>query len=327
MADLKLIKATDLKQIPDPDTLVFGHYFSDHMFVMDYQTGKGWYDPRIVPYGEFSIYPSAMVLHYGQAIFEGMKAFYNDEGDIVVFRPRDYLERFNRSAGIMCIPQMDVDLLHDSLKQLIDLEKRWVPRKEGTSLYIRPFVISTDPYVGVKVADQYKLFIILSPVGAYYAEGFNPVSIKVEDKYVRAVQGGLGEAKTPANYAASLRAHRGRVKALLLNQAFIAGLGNIYVDEALFRAGVHPLAQASRVSRPRALGLHAAIVEVLSEAIAAGGSSISDYADAQGRQGGFQRFHRVYGREGEPCPACGTPIRRIVVGQRGTHFCPRCQRR
>lgn len=131
----------------------------------------------------------------------------------------------------------------------------------------------------------------------------------------------------PDAFAASLRAHRGRVKALLLNQAFIAGLGNIYVDEALFRAGVHPLAQASRVSRPRALGLHAAIVEVLSEAIAAGGSSISDYTDAQGRQGGFQRFHRVYGREGEPCPQCGTPVRRTVVGQRGTHFCPRCQRR
>lgn len=129
------------------------------------------------------------------------------------------------------------------------------------------------------------------------------------------------------DFSDRLHAHHGRVKALLLNQAFIAGLGNIYVDEALFRARVHPLAQASRVSRPRALGLHAAIVEVLSEAIAAGGSSISDYADAQGRQGGFQRFHRVYGREGEPCPECGTPIRRIVVGQRGTHFCPRCQRR
>lgn len=131
----------------------------------------------------------------------------------------------------------------------------------------------------------------------------------------------------PEAFAASLRAHRGRVKALLLNQAFIAGLGNIYVDEALFRAGVHPLARASRVSRPRAFGLHAAIVEVLSEAIAAGGSSISDYTDAQGRQGGFQRFHRVYGREGELCLECGTPIRRIVAGRRGTHFCPRCQRR
>ena len=131
----------------------------------------------------------------------------------------------------------------------------------------------------------------------------------------------------PDAFAAGLRAHRGGVKALLLNQAFLAGLGNIYVDEALFRAGLHPLARASRVSRARALRLHAAIVAVLSAAIAAGGSSISDYADAQGRPGGFQRFHRVYGRQGEPCPQCGAPIRRIVVGQRGTHFCPCCQRR
>ncbi len=132
---------------------------------------------------------------------------------------------------------------------------------------------------------------------------------------------------TPGDFASRLRAHRGCIKALLLNQSFLAGLGNIYVDEALFRAGVHPLAQAARLSRRRALRLHTAIVEVLTEAIAAGGSSISDYADAQGRQGSFQRFHRVYGREGEPCPACGTPVRRIVAGQRGTHFCPRCQRR
>lgn len=131
----------------------------------------------------------------------------------------------------------------------------------------------------------------------------------------------------PAEFAARLRAHRGAAKPLLLNQAFVAGLGNIYVDEALFRAGVHPLAHASRLSHARALRLHAAVVEVLSEAIAAGGSSISDYADAQGRQGGFQRFHRVYGREGEPCQKCGTPVCRIVAGQRGTHFCPRCQRR
>lgn len=132
---------------------------------------------------------------------------------------------------------------------------------------------------------------------------------------------------TPEDLSARLRAHRGAIKPLLLNQAILAGLGNIYVDEALFRAGVHPLAPATRLTRPRALRLHAAIVEVLSEAVAAGGSSISDYADAQGRQGAFQRFHRVYGRQGEPCPECATPVRRIVVGQRGTHFCPRCQRR
>jgi formamidopyrimidine-DNA glycosylase len=134
-------------------------------------------------------------------------------------------------------------------------------------------------------------------------------------------------ALTPDEFAARFRARRGAIKPLLLNQAVLAGLGNIYVDEALFRAGVHPLAPADRLSRPRLQRLRAAIVEVLSEAIAAGGSSISDYADAQGQQGAFQRFHRVYGRQDEPCPECGTAVRRIVVGQRGTHFCPRCQSR
>lgn len=127
-------------------------------------------------------------------------------------------------------------------------------------------------------------------------------------------------------FAARLRARRGRVKTLLLNQTFLRGLGNIYVDEALFRAGIRPLAQAARVSATRARALHAAIVEVLGEAIAAGGSSISDYVDTEGRRGGFQESHRVYGREGKPCLVCGAPIERIVVTQRGTHFCPKCQK-
>ena len=192
--------------LPDENHLGFGTYFSDHMFVMDYESGTGWHNPRIEPYGEFSIYPAAMVLHYGQAIFEGIKAFHTEDGRIVIFRTKEYLNRFNRSAEILCIPQMDTEVLYEALHQLIALDQKWVPAKRGTALYIRPFVIATDPYVGVKSSDKYKLFIILSPVGAYYAAGFNPVGIRVEDKYVRAIAGGLGEAKTPANYAASLRA-------------------------------------------------------------------------------------------------------------------------
>lgn len=129
-----------------------------------------------------------------------------------------------------------------------------------------------------------------------------------------------------AEFVDRLRARRGRVKTLLLDQAFLRGLGNIYVDEALFRAGVHPRAVAARVSRRRAEALHGEIVRVLREAIASGGSSISDYVDAAGKKGSFQDRHRVYGREGEPCVECGTAIERIVMGQRGTHFCPRCQR-
>ncbi len=206
MQDL-VIKRTDKPgMMPDEDQLGFGKYFTDHMFVMDYETGKGWHSPRIVPYGEFSLYPAAMVLHYGQATFEGMKAYRTVDDRIVLFRPKDYLNRFNQSNEKVCIPPIDVDFVHQCLKKLVEIDKNWVPKKIGTSLYIRPFIIATDPYVGVKVSDTYKLFIILSPVGAYYAAGFNPVKIKVEDKYARAVKGGLGEAKTPANYAASLKA-------------------------------------------------------------------------------------------------------------------------
>jgi branched-chain amino acid aminotransferase len=206
MIDMLTVKIDKLKDIPAQGDLGFGHYFSDHMFVLDYETGKGWHAPRIVPYDQFTLYPSAMVLHYGQAIFEGMKAFRSQQDEVAIFRPAEYLARLNRSAAIVCIPQVDISLVHAGLRKLIDLDRRWVPGDTGTSLYIRPFVIATDPYIGVKVSDTYKLFIILSPVGAYYAAGFEPVSIKVEDKYVRTVQGGLGEAKTPANYAASLRA-------------------------------------------------------------------------------------------------------------------------
>ncbi|MDU4960289.1 MAG: branched-chain amino acid aminotransferase [Sporomusaceae bacterium] len=206
MAAIAVSKVATPGTMPDASKLGFGKIFSDHMFVMDYETGKGWHSPRIEPYKEFELSPAAMVLHYGQAIFEGIKAFHTEDGRIVIFRTEDYLERFNRSAKILCIPQMDTAFLRQALHQLISLDQKWVPGQRGTALYIRPFVVANDPYVGVKSSDHFKLFIILSPVGAYYAAGFNPVSIRVEDNYVRAIAGGIGEAKTPANYAASLRA-------------------------------------------------------------------------------------------------------------------------
>lgn len=206
MVELSITRVDKPGTLPDEDKLGFGKYFTDHMFVMDYSRDKGWHSPRIVPYGEFPIYPSALVFHYGQAVFEGMKAYKTADNKIVLFRPRDYLNRLNRSNDYVCIPPIDVEYVLECLKKLIEIEKHWIPSKIGTSLYIRPFIIATDPNVGVKVSDTYKLFIILSPVGAYYAAGFNPVKIKVEDKYVRAVRGGLGEAKTPANYAASMKA-------------------------------------------------------------------------------------------------------------------------
>ncbi len=231
MVDIAVTKVKTPGQLPDADKLGFGHYFTDHMFVMDYETGKGWYNPRIVPYEEFSLFPSAMVLHYGQAIFEGIKAFRTAAGDINLFRIQDYLARFNRSADIVCIPNTDPAVVHAGLKQLIEIDKKWVPAKMGTSLYIRPFIIATDPYVGVKISDTYKLFIILSPVGAYYAAGFNPVNIKVEDKYVRTVPGGVGEAKTPANYAASLRAQVDAKKEGYAQVLWLDGVERKYVEE------------------------------------------------------------------------------------------------
>lgn len=206
MTEISVTKVDRVGVLPTDDQLGFGKIFTDHMFVMDYETGKGWHSPRIVPYKEFGAVPAMIVFHYGQAIFEGIKAFRTADHHVAVFRPQQYLNRFNRSGSFLHIPPIDVDEVQAALLQLLELEKDWVPSQKGTSLYIRPFIIATDKNIGVKVASTYRLFIILSPVGAYYETGFNPVRIKVEDKYIRATKGGLGQAKTPANYAMSLAA-------------------------------------------------------------------------------------------------------------------------
>lgn len=206
MAEIRVEQAKTLKEKPDVSKIGFGTKFSDYMFEMDYNPKDGWHDPKIVPYRDISVSPANTTLHYGQAIFEGMKAFRTHDGRIVVFRPLDHINRLNRSAKILDIPEVDVELVHKGLRKLIEIEKAWVPAEKGTSLYIRPFIFATDPFLGVSVSATYKLLIILSPVAAYYAHGFSPVKIMVEDTYVRAVPGGLGEAKTPANYAASLHA-------------------------------------------------------------------------------------------------------------------------
>jgi branched-chain amino acid aminotransferase len=206
MSNIQFIKNQNPKIKPKSSELKFGSIFTDHMFVMDYDIDKGWHNPRIQPYGPFSIEPSTMVFHYGQAIFEGLKAYRNINGNVVTFRPMDNIARLNRSAERLCIPQVDENLIWEALKMLLEIERDWVPADEGTSLYIRPFIIATDPFLGVRPSYTYKLFIILSPVGAYYAEGFKPVKIYVTDKYVRAARGGLGYTKAAANYAASLYA-------------------------------------------------------------------------------------------------------------------------
>jgi len=231
MTEIIVVKKDALGAMPPEDELGFGEYFTDHMFTMEYDPQKGWNNPRVAPYNEFCIFPAAMVLHYGQAIFEGIKAFRTADDRVVVFRLKDYLRRFNKSADALCIPNIDVDLVAEGLKKVVEVDKTWVPSTVGTALYIRPVIIATDPYVGVKVSDTYKLFIILSPVGAYYAAGFNPVSIKVEDKYVRATLGGLGEAKTPANYALSLKAQVEAAKEGFSQVLWLDAVERKYIEE------------------------------------------------------------------------------------------------
>lgn len=200
-------KPEQLKQKPsDESKLGFGDIFTDHMYLMEYEKGKGWNHSRIEPYKPLSLDPAAMVLHYGQEIFEGLKAYRGKEGSIYLFRARDNFLRFNRSAHRLCMPEIDVDFGILAMKKLILLDRDWVPRSQGTSLYIRPNMIAVEPHLGVRPANTYLFYIIIGPVGAYYKEGLNPVKIHVEDKYVRAAVGGLGEAKTVANYAASLLA-------------------------------------------------------------------------------------------------------------------------
>ncbi|GBG55945.1 branched-chain-amino-acid aminotransferase 2 [Sporomusaceae bacterium FL31] len=231
MSEITVVKKETLGVLPDQNALGFGTYFTDHMFEMDYNPQEGWHNPRIVPYHEFSVNPANTTLHYGQGIFEGMKAFRTVDDRVVLFRPLEYLNRLNRSADVLCIPRVDVDLVHNALRQLIELEKNWVPSKQGTSLYIRPFIFATDPFLGLRVAENYKMAIILSPVGAYYAAGFNPVKIRVEDKYVRAVPGGLGEAKTLGNYAASLRAAVDAKKVGYAQTLWLDGVERKYIEE------------------------------------------------------------------------------------------------
>ncbi|MBM3300712.1 MAG: branched-chain amino acid aminotransferase, partial [Deltaproteobacteria bacterium] len=192
----------------DEDKLGFGRIFTDHMLAITFSKEKGgWSAPQIKPLENLVLHPATMILHYGQQVFEGLKAFAGpDEDDILLFRPGKNVERFNRSCRRLCIPTLDPDLFMDWMCRLIRKERDWIPRSHGTSLYIRPTIIATDPFLGVRPSNQYLFYIILSPVGAYYPEGFEPVKILVTDKYVRACPGGIGEAKTGANYAASLLA-------------------------------------------------------------------------------------------------------------------------
>ncbi|KUP32215.1 branched-chain amino acid aminotransferase [Bacillus halotolerans] len=199
-------KITSKKEKPDPSSLGFGKYFTDYMFVMDYEEEKGWHRPRLTPYAPIMLDPSSSVFHYGQAVFEGLKAYRTEDGRVLLFRPEQNMKRLNRSCQRMSMPPLDEELVLEALTQLVELEKEWVPREKGTSLYIRPFVIATEPSLGVKASKNYTFMIVLSPVGSYYGDQLQPINIYVEDEFVRAVNGGVGNAKTSGNYAASLQA-------------------------------------------------------------------------------------------------------------------------
>ena len=203
--EIKVTKTTTPKAKPAKgEKLGFGKIFTDHMFMMNYTEGKGWHDARIVPYGAIELEPAAMVFHYGQEMFEGLKAYKGADGKIRLFRPDMNAKRANASNERLCIPEIPEDVFVEAIKEVVKVDADWVPEEDGTSLYIRPFVIATDEFLGVAPSKTYLFIVILAPSGAYYENGLAPVGIWIEDEYVRAVKGGMGFAKTGGNYAASL---------------------------------------------------------------------------------------------------------------------------
>lgn len=228
---ISFMENKNIKKKPDWHNLGFGKYFSDYMFTMDYLEDKGWHNATISPYTHLSLSPASMVFHYGQSVFEGMKAYKNKKGEILLFRPQENIKRLNLSCERLCMPQLPEDLVLEGLTKLLKIESSWIPNIEGTALYIRPFVISTQEGLGVSAASSYKFIIILSPVGAYYGNNLNPVKIFVEPYYVRAVVGGLGEAKASANYAASIKAQQNAKKLGYSQVLWLDAIHKKYIEE------------------------------------------------------------------------------------------------
>ncbi len=231
METIRITKTTQPKDKPDFKNLGFGKYFTDHMFLLNYETGKGWYDPRVVPYAPLPMDPSCMVFHYAQEVFEGMKAYRTADGSVQLFRPYDNARRMNDSCERLCIPRIPEELFVEGVKALVRTDKDWVPDEPETSLYIRPFVIATDNSLGVHASHTYIFCIICCPVGAYYAEGINPVRIYVEQDDVRAVKGGTGYTKCGGNYAASIRAGERAAQSGYAQVLWLDGVERKYIEE------------------------------------------------------------------------------------------------
>jgi len=232
--DIRIIQAgpDKLKQKPtDELKLGFGKIFTDHFFIAKYDEGKGWHDPTIEPYRPLSLDPTAMCLHYGQEIFEGLKAYRGKDDSIYLFRPMENIKRMSASAQRLCMPPMDADLFLEAIKKLVLLEKDWIPHGEGTSMYIRPTMIATEAALGVHPATEYIFFIVVGPVGAYYPEGFSPTKIYVSDEYVRAARGGIGAIKAAGNYAASLFASKIAMEQGYTQVLWLDAIHRKYVEE------------------------------------------------------------------------------------------------
>jgi len=230
--NISITKTTSPKSKPqDQSKLGFGQFYTDHMFIMNYDEGQGWHDARIVPYGPISLDPAAMCLHYGQEVFEGMKAYKRADGKVQLFRPEKNMARLNVSNERLCIPQVDEAFCVEAIKKLVEVDQDWIPTEPGTSLYIRPFIFAIDPHVGVHPAKHLMFVVILSPVGAYYPKGLDPVDIYVEEKYVRAVKGGMGFTKTGGNYAASLKAQDEAASKGYTQVLWLDGVERKYIEE------------------------------------------------------------------------------------------------
>ncbi len=230
MLDIKITKTTTPKAKPE-GALGFGKIFTDHMFVMNYTEGMGWHDARVVPFSNISLSPACVVFHYGQEMFEGMKAYKGENGETYLFRPEKNAARANESNRRLCIPEIPEEIFIEGVKAVVKVDEDWIPTEPGTSLYIRPFVIATDEFLGVAPSKTYLFMVILSPSGAYYSSGLSPVGIWIEDDYVRAVKGGIGYTKTGGNYAASLAAQVKAHDAGYSQVLWLDGVERRYIEE------------------------------------------------------------------------------------------------
>ncbi len=231
MLNISITKTTTPKEKPEASTLGFGKFFSDHMFMMDYSREQGWYNARIVPFGNLSLHPASTVLHYGSEIFEGLKAYRRADGTVQLFRPMENIRRLNSSAERLCLPQIPEEDAFQALKTFVEVEQDWTPSAPGTSLYLRPYLFGNDETLGVHAVHNATFVIIASPVGSYYKEGINPVRIMIEDEDVRAVRGGTGYAKCGGNYAASNRAGERAEKKGYSQVLWLDGVERKYIEE------------------------------------------------------------------------------------------------